>query len=120
MVRNPEKVTVAIILILIGDEDSHGCHPDPWVLSSDTARVGLFPSHCPFSSLPPSMITLYCLLSWSLAIFLSQTHGGLRLCPGPSLSSIFTHIHSRASFELIVWRHKCPSSGALLSPGLGS
>ena len=56
------------------------------------------------------MTTLYCLFSWSLVIFLSQTRGGPRLCPGPFLSSIFTHILSRASFELIVWRHKCPSS----------
>ena len=56
------------------------------------------------------MTTLYCLFSCSLIIFLSQTCGGLRLCPGPFLSSIFTHIHSRASFELVVWTHKCPSS----------
>ena len=85
--------------------------------ASETARVGHPPvtvlsALCPylFRSLPLSMTTFYFFFSWSLVIFLSQTCGGLRLCPGPFLSSIFTHIHSRASFELIVWRHKCPSS----------
>jgi len=85
--------------------------------ASETARVGHPPvtvlsvlCPCLFHSLPLSMTTFYFFFSWSLVIFLSQTCGGLRLCPGPFLSSIFTHIHSRASFELIVWRHKCPSS----------
>ena len=34
MVRKPEKVTGAVILSLVGDEDCHGCQPDAWVLSS--------------------------------------------------------------------------------------
>lgn len=76
----------------------------------ETTRAGHFPVTVLSTLCPPLWppFTVFSLVLSSSS--LSQTCGGLRLCPGPYLPSIFTHIHSRASFELVVWRHKCPSS----------
>lgn len=112
MVRNPVKVTLAILLRLVGAmRVVVGANLPPWFSAArDTAGAGHPYSHCPFSSVSPSTDTLCCLSSWSLIIFLTQKYRGPRLCPGAFLSSIFTHTHSNASFKLMVLRHKCPSS----------
>lgn len=62
----------------------------------ETTRVGHFQSSLSFPLSAPLYDHLFTVFSLVLSSSsLSQTCGGLRLCPGPYLPSIFTHIHSR-------------------------